>query len=539
MALKFSFILEAVDRATAPAKRIRSTYERLIAGVRKWGREVRSNARDIETGARSLEHYQRRAQRLRRVALGTFFRAARMQADRFVVSLNRGIAKLKLLERAGRAAGSGLRWIGGKALGLAKWGAAGASAFAGWSIFDMFKKGGQFEQYQIMLEGMEGSSGKARKAMRWVQNFAQTTPYELDQVMEAFVALKAYGIDPLNGSLESLGDGASGMSKDLMQAVEALADAVTGEYERLKEFGIRASKAGDKVTFTYRKNGKDIQRTVKATGDEIEKTITGIFSDRFGGGMLRQSKTLFGIISNLKDLWSKFQLMVADAGIYDRVKRKLDEWRGRLDAMSKDNRMKAWAERISDKLEQAFDWGVRFAEETDWAAVGRGLGSALVAMTQLVALFGQAVDKYMRWQATRAAAMAENTEQGWFSSRQAKDDARRRRKAIERQYGPLTDSGRKDAEEAARKGNTYRVTPGGRDIPKGVQPSWPNKSKETPYQRGLRIGQQSATPTKVGGALDINVKVQGPGTARVERVQTANRDVPINARVGKIMGAPA
>jgi hypothetical protein len=37
------------------------------------------------------------------------------------------------------------------------------------------------------------------------------------------------------------------MGKDMMQMIEAVADASTGEFERLKEFGIKASKQGDQV----------------------------------------------------------------------------------------------------------------------------------------------------------------------------------------------------------------------------------------------------------------------------------------------------
>ena len=46
------------------------------------------------------------------------------------------------------------------------------------------------------------------------------------------------------------GDTASAMGKSLDDMVEAVADAATGEFERLKEFGIRASKNGDRVSFT-------------------------------------------------------------------------------------------------------------------------------------------------------------------------------------------------------------------------------------------------------------------------------------------------
>ena len=83
MALKFSMILEAVDRVTAPARKMRSSVSQLTSGIRRWGQDVRRVSQDIESGSRSLEHYERRARRLRQVAIGSIFRAAGLQARRF------------------------------------------------------------------------------------------------------------------------------------------------------------------------------------------------------------------------------------------------------------------------------------------------------------------------------------------------------------------------------------------------------------------------------------------------------------------------
>lgn len=49
------------------------------------------------------------------------------------------------------------------------------------------------------------------------------------------------------------------MGKDLGQAVEAIADAVNGENERLKEFGIRSKKQGETFTYTYTLDGNVLQ----------------------------------------------------------------------------------------------------------------------------------------------------------------------------------------------------------------------------------------------------------------------------------------
>lgn len=535
MALKFSMILEAIDRASAPAKRAKASMAGLTSGFRAWGRQVRKVSSDIQSGARSVDFYRLRAERLRRVALGRFFQAASNDARRFANSLRAGIRNLDLMGRAGRGAKAGLGWLGGKALGFAgstaKWAAAGAGAVASFSIFDLFKTAGQFEQFQVVLEGTEGSAAKAKKAMAWVQKFAKDTPYELEEVTDAFVRARGLGIDPFTGAMKIMGDAAAGTRKSIMDAVEAIGDAQTGEFERLKEFQITTSTKGQSVTFSYiDKGGKNVFKTVKKDAVAIREALLDIWSYKYSGNMVRLSRTFFGILNNIKDVWSNFLMMVANAGIFDKVKAKLDQWYQKLNSAAGNKKMLQWAQAISDKLSEAFDWGVKFAEQTDWAAVGRGLGTALVAMTKLIALFGQAVDRFYQWQAYRAANMAENTEKGWFSSASAKANAKARRQAIEAKYGVQTETGRKEAADRAQKNRFYRVTPGGKDIPKGVNPGW---------SRLPQSGATTRAPFKVGGALDINVKVQGPGTARVERVQTANRDVPINARVGKVMGAPA
>lgn len=93
--------------------------------------------------------------------------------------------------------------------------------------------------------------------MAWIGDFAATTPYDLAQVTESFIQLKAYGLDPVqNGLLRTLGDTSAAMGKPIEQAVEAIADAVTGENERLKEFGIKARVEGDEIVYAYTKTAR-------------------------------------------------------------------------------------------------------------------------------------------------------------------------------------------------------------------------------------------------------------------------------------------
>lgn len=371
--MRFSMILEMVDRLSAPARKARASVSSIGGSVRQMATQMRRAVTDVNNGTRSIEHFDRRARRLRQVALGRTFQAIGSSARNLGRDLDALVRRLRLVERGGKAAGVGLRKLGGMGLGMLKngllAGGAAAAGATGFALFDLFNTAGQFEQFQIMLEGTEGSAQAARKAMAWVTKFAETTPYELDQVMEAFVALKAYGIDPTNGSLMALGDASAGMSKPLMDAIEAMADAATGEFERLKSFGIRASKEGNRVSFSFRKDGKDIRRDAEFTGAAIEEALTGIFNERFGGAMIRQSTTMFGLIANLKDKWRQFLLLVAEAGIFDMVKKDLEGVLARVNELAKSGELKKWAEEVSDRLQNAWRWAKDFVQNTDWNRV--------------------------------------------------------------------------------------------------------------------------------------------------------------------------
>lgn len=378
MALKFAMILETVDRMSGPGRRA-------LASIRNLARGTRDLVRGGAAGGRALDRLRATAGRLR-AGLGPLMTRLRHAAGR---------AGMKALELgaygAGRAIGWTIRKVAGLAVGLAKLAAGSIGLAGGGFLGSVLATTAQFEQFQIMLENMEGSSEKAKASMAWVTDFAKRTPYELEQVMQAFVQLKAYGIDPLDGSLTAAGDAASGMSKDLMQAVEALADAQTGEFERLKDFAIRASADGNKVRFKYVKDGKEMVREVENNAEAIKAAVTSIWTERFGGMMDRQSKTFTGMISNLKGAWSDFLLRVGQAGVFDNVKAKLESVLKWLDAKLADGSLAAWAETVSKKLEEIVNWVGKFTEK-DWARFAGDLWGIAKAVWSIAKAFASAVN---------------------------------------------------------------------------------------------------------------------------------------------------
>ena len=203
--------------------------------------------------------------------------------------------------------------------------AANAGSFAaslglGISVGKLVQVQREFDVLNASLKTVTGSSAAAAKEMEWLKAFAKETPFGLDQATQGFVKMKALGLDPTRSALTSFGNTASAMGKDLNQMIEAVADASTGEFERLKEFGIKAKKEGDNVSLTF----QGVTTTIKNSAEEITKYLEDIGNNQFGGAMEERAKTLDGAIAGLGDTWDELFRTVNErnAGtlIHDSVK---------------------------------------------------------------------------------------------------------------------------------------------------------------------------------------------------------------------------
>lgn len=168
----------------------------------------------------------------------------------------------------------------------------------------------QFQKLDAMLKTATGSSIGAADAMGLVLNVAKDTPYQVTELTTAFIKLKNLGLDPSKASLISYGNIAAGMGKDLDQMIEAVADASVGEFERLKEFGIKASKQGEQVTFTFR----GVKTTVQSEAAAITGYLQKLGNVQFAGAMTEQMDGLQGATSNMEDAWSQLLNSLANTG---------------------------------------------------------------------------------------------------------------------------------------------------------------------------------------------------------------------------------
>lgn len=213
-----------------------------------------------------------------------------------------------------------------------------------------------FEKFQTILRTTEGSSEAAQRSMEWISLFATKTPFELAEVTNSFVKLRAFGLDPTQGLLMTLGDTASAMGKPVIQTVEAIADAVTGENERLKEFGIKAFTKGNKTRFEFtdKEGNQQFKIVDKNNRAMVQSTLQAIWNEKYEGSMERLSKTWIGMTSNISDQWTRFVQKVMGSGLFDWMKNKLSKFLDQIDNLAASGKLDQLAGELGNNIKKTF-----------------------------------------------------------------------------------------------------------------------------------------------------------------------------------------
>lgn len=181
----------------------------------------------------------------------------------------------------------------------------------------------QTQSLLAQLKVLEGSQAGAQRVFDAIQEFAQRTPFQVDEVAEAYIRLRTSGIMPTEEMLTEFGDLAAARGKTLKEFVEGVEDAVTGEFERMKEFGIKAKQNGDTVAMSF--NGQTT--IIRNTRDAIVEYLGELGrSDIVQGTMEEQMNTLNGTFSNLLDNLGTLARTIGDqGGVNDLIQAQADE----------------------------------------------------------------------------------------------------------------------------------------------------------------------------------------------------------------------
>ena len=221
-------------------------------------------------------------------------------------------------------------------------------AFAGFTAKEIISTlgtvRGEFQKFEIAFETMLGSGQKAKTMISDLANLAATTPYDMKGVVAGAKQLLAYGFaaNEITEIMRRLGDVSAGLglnlqdltwlygttmvqgrlfTRDLMQFTGR---GIPLTEELAKQFGVTKDKVTELVT------------AGKVGFPEVKKAIESLTNEggKFGGLMEKQSHSITGQISNIKDT---IEMAINDLGTQteglmndalDITSKVIDHWKG-------------------------------------------------------------------------------------------------------------------------------------------------------------------------------------------------------------------
>lgn len=267
---------------------------------------------------------------------------------------------------------------------------------AGFTLKTAIEGAGNIEQYRNTLETVLKDPNMARKKLAWASRFANRTPFETDEVVGGMTKLQSYGIEgdrvlkTTNRTyLEMIGDMASGMGKSFDQAIEAIADARTGELERLKEFGITKNMIAE----FGKSKGLEIFNN-KGQINDLElfnKTLFEMMDSRFGGAMEKQAKTFKGGLSTISGATKSALATLAGVNEFGDIvenspfqilrDRVIIPLANTLVKFQEDGTFTRWAENLSNVFGELISWGEKIINFiVKWKEILIPLASAIAGL---------------------------------------------------------------------------------------------------------------------------------------------------------------
>lgn len=200
--------------------------------------------------------------------------------------------------------------IKGQLLGL---GTVGSLALLGKALLDA---GMQAEALRARMAFATGGQ-EADLAMREVADTAASLGVRVGDLAETFIRLKNLGLNPGREALTAYANVAAASGKTTLDFAEAVADAMTGEFERLKEFGIKAGVDGDQIALRFRGNTISIANDAAA----IEAALIRIGTVDFAGAAVATAATAGAALDRMSDSVSRLAATLAqDSGLIETTK---------------------------------------------------------------------------------------------------------------------------------------------------------------------------------------------------------------------------
>jgi phage tail tape-measure protein len=246
------------------------------------------------------------------------------------------------------------------ALGVAA--ASAGVAVSGVVLYSLGKKiysiSSDFQQLQIRMEGISGSSKIAKQSMDWVTDFSKKTPLSLKQTADAFVKLASVGINPMK-SLKAITDTVSQLGGGDV-ALEKITLALTQMAGKTKGIGEEFNRqltnqlvmALPLLNRYYKTTFQSADDAVKhfGSGLKVAEALITAMGDKYAGASAKMMQTASGQLQMLQENFAIFAAKVGENGYMGGLRDVFKSVNDTFDELNKSGKLDELARSLSDVL---------------------------------------------------------------------------------------------------------------------------------------------------------------------------------------------
>lgn len=224
------------------------------------------------------------------------------------------------------------------------------------SLKSILTAGDKAASFSAQMTAMMGSIAGGEQATAWIKDFANRTGTQLDSAKQAFASLKTFGIDPMNGALQSMVDynAKLGGSQEKLEGI-ILATGQAWAKQKLQgeeilqlvERGVPVWDLLEKVTG---KNTVQLGKLSEAgkLGRDVMQQLFDEMGKQANGQAALSLDRLSGQLNLLSNKWESFKQIIADSGAYQVAIDLLKDINTSFDQLNQSGKIKAAAQDISD-----------------------------------------------------------------------------------------------------------------------------------------------------------------------------------------------
>lgn len=226
----------------------------------------------------------------------------------------------------------------------------------------------EFERLRFLMASMSTAAdpmADAARSVDYLKSVAREAPFSIKALTDTFVRLKSTGIDPLDGSFQSLVDAVAsfgGNDSTLERAALAISQMSGKGVIQLEELRQQLGEAVPRATelmaralgVTYSDLVSKIA-TGRVKAEPALKALSAELERTFGGQASRMMTTFSGQMSLLQTNFRELSLGVGEAGFFAEVKNQLRE----VNAFLESDTARQWARRLGEGLTE----GIRFIRQ--------------------------------------------------------------------------------------------------------------------------------------------------------------------------------